>query len=66
MAWTLRRIIPVNFSRNEAKRARRQVKAASQQGSMLVMAAVGSLFILGMVGLSVDLGHLYVVQSELR
>ena len=56
----------MNFSRNEAKRARRQVKAASQQGSVLVMAAVGILFILGMVGLAVDLGHLYVVQSELR
>ncbi|MFI5331147.1 MAG: pilus assembly protein TadG-related protein [Desulfobaccales bacterium] len=56
----------MNFSRNEAKRARRRVKAASQQGSVLVMAAVGILFILGMVGLAVDLGHLYVVQSELR
>jgi hypothetical protein len=66
MAWNLRRIIPVNFSGNEAKRAGRQVKAASQQGSVLVLAAVGFLFILGMVGLAVDLGHLYVVQSELR
>lgn len=43
-----------------------QAKAASQQGSVLVMAAMGILFILGMVGLAVDLGHLYVVQSELR
>ncbi len=56
----------MNFSRNEAKRARRPVKAASQQGSVLVMAAAGILFILGMVGLAVDLGHLYVVRSELR
>lgn len=56
----------MNFSRNGGKRARREVKAASQQGSVLVMAAVGILFILGMVGLSVDLGHLYVVRSELR
>jgi Flp pilus assembly protein TadG len=56
----------VNFSRIEAQRANKQVKAASQQGSVLVMAAVGILFILGMVGLAVDLGHLYVVQSELR
>jgi len=56
MAWTLRRIIPVNFSRNEAMRARRQVKAASRQGWVLVMAAGGILFILGRVGLAVDLG----------
>ena len=56
----------MNFSRNETKRARRRVKTASQRGSVLVMVAVGILFMLGMVGLAVDLGHLYVIQSELR
>lgn len=38
----------------------------SQKGSVTVIAAAGILMILGMVGLAVDLGHLYVVKSELR
>ncbi len=39
---------------------------AHQQGSVAIIAAAGILLILGMVGLAVDLGHLYVVKSELR
>jgi Flp pilus assembly protein TadG len=39
---------------------------AGQKGSVTVIAALGILLILGMVGLAVDLGHLYVVKSELR
>ncbi len=37
-----------------------------QQGSVVTIAVVGVLLILGVVGLAVDLGHLYVVKSELR
>lgn len=53
-------------ARDAARRAKRQAEAASQGGSVLVMAAAGILFILGMVGLAVDLGHLYAVHNELR
>jgi Flp pilus assembly protein TadG len=38
----------------------------NQQGSVATIAAVGVLLILGVVALAVDLGHLYVVKSELR
>lgn len=39
---------------------------ANQKGSVAIIAAAGVLLILGVVGLAVDLGHLYVVKSELR
>ena len=38
----------------------------SQKGAVAVMMAAGIVLILGMVALAVDLGHLYVVRSELR
>lgn len=38
----------------------------NQKGSVAIVAAAGVLLILGMVGLAVDLGHLYAVKSELR
>jgi len=39
---------------------------ANQKGSVAIIAAAGVLLILGVVGLAVDLGHLYVVKSELH
>ncbi len=38
----------------------------NQKGSVAIVAAAGVLLILGMVGLAVDLGHLYAIKSELR
>ncbi len=39
---------------------------ANQKGSVAIIAAAGILLMLGVVGLAVDLGHLYVVKSELH
>jgi len=39
---------------------------ANQKGSVAIIAAAGILLMLGLVGLAVDLGHLYVVKSELH
>jgi len=39
---------------------------ANQKGSVAIIAAASVLLILGVVGLALDLGHLYVVKSELR
>lgn len=38
----------------------------NQQGSVAVITAAGLLMLLGMAGLALDLGHLYVVKSELQ
>lgn len=39
---------------------------ANQRGAVAIIAAASVLLILGVVGLALDLGHLYVVKSELR
>ena len=41
-------------------------KRPDQRGTVAVLTAAGLLLLLGLAGLGVDLGHLYVVKSELQ
>ncbi len=45
---------------------RQQAEGPSQQGTIAVITAIGLLSLLGLAGLALDLGHLYVVKSELQ
>lgn len=48
------------------RKPRRQAKKWNQRGTIAVLTAAGLLVLLGITGLAVDLGHLYVVKSELQ
>lgn len=39
---------------------------SGQRGAVAIIVAASILLILGMLGLAVDLGHLYIIKSELR
>lgn len=45
---------------------RGQTKKWDQQGTVAVITAAGLLLLLGIAGLALDLGHLFVVKSELQ
>jgi len=47
-------------------KSRRRPKRPNQRGTVAVLTAAGLLLFLGLVGLGVDLGHLYLVKGELQ
>ena len=52
--------------RTRAGKKRRRFWPLDQKGAVIVVTALSLLMVLGIGGLAVDLGHLYVVKSELQ